>query len=1155
MTRKINALLVGIDDYPSPIPKLRGCVNDIEAFSDYLSERVATAKGVALNLKTLKNGEATREAVIDGFRTLLGKAKKGDVALFYYSGHGSQAQAPEEFWNIEPDHLNETLVLFDSRSEGSWDLADKEIAKLIGEVSSKGAHIAVILDCCHSGSGTREVETVVRRAPLDRRRRPIESFLVSRSEVEAAAASRSTRSAKESRYAPPEGRHVLFAACRSDEEAKEYAGDGKQRGAFSFFLGEGLKRAAGVPTYRDLFTRTGALVSNMRLSQSPQLEATQNDDLDAVFLDGAIQPMPATFTASYQGGSWMINAGATSGFAEPDGDDAVRLGLYPFDATAAALSDRSQAQAHAVVEEVLPATSRLQLDTKASLDPSTTYKAVIISLPTPRLCVTLDGDRAALKLVHDALKKASPEGSQSLFIREATKDDTPEFRLIARNDQFVITRPNDERPLVGQIDGLHAEGAKRAVERLEHMARWTQTARLSNPGSSIGPGDVKLTILVDGKEALEKEIRLEYQVENGKEVEPTFKVSMTNNSTRRLYCGLLDLTQRFRVSAGLLNAGCVKLEPGETVWAYQDRPIPTTVPKEVWDLGVVEYKDLLKLIVCTDEFDARLLEQPSLDMPRAQVPAKGITRGVTRGPLRDSSLNHLMRKLQTRDAGESEAAAIDDWQTSEVSFTTVRPLPTTPVPAHGQPGATLTGGVKLGAHQKLKARARLSSAPLATRDLKNVTVPRLLYDDPSVCQPLTFTVSRGSDPGLSVLELTDVNDPSVVTPDEPLRITVPMPLQSNEHVVPVAFDGEFFLPLGRVESRSADESVIALDRLPPPLADSRSLSGAIKIFFQKVISKRIGEESPYPILGVADVAADGSVKSVRDAFQVRDRVARARRILLFVHGIIGDTQSMVPSVQFAKLADARPLANLYDLVLTFDYENLNTTIAENGRLLKARLEAVGLASGHRKSLDIAAHSMGGLVSRWFIEREGGNQVARRLIMLGTPNGGSPWPRVFDWATVALALALNHLTAIAWPASVASGLAVWMENPTVALNEMLPTSKFLSELKQSPDPGIPYVMLAGNTSIIPAAVAASDSKASVFARLLTRLQSPELLHKVANPFFLDQENDVAVSVASMENVPSGRKQPFDVRPVACDHLSYFRDAEGLKALATVLAEAV
>jgi triacylglycerol esterase/lipase EstA (alpha/beta hydrolase family) len=40
--------------------------------------------------------------------------------------------------------------------------------------------------------------------------------------------------------------------------------------------------------------------------------------------------------------------------------------------------------------------------------------------------------------------------------------------------------------------------------------------------------------------------------------------------------------------------------------------------------------------------------------------------------------------------------------------------------------------------------------------------------------------------------------------------------------------------------------------------------------------------------------------------------------------------------------------------------------------------------------------MGGLISRWFIEREGGNQIVNHLIMLGTPNGGSPWARVEDW---------------------------------------------------------------------------------------------------------------------------------------------------------------
>jgi hypothetical protein len=139
--------------------------------------------------------------------------------------------------------------------------------------------------------------------------------------------------------------------------------------------------------------------------------------------------------------------------------------------------------------------------------------------------------------------------------------------------------------------------------------------------------------------------------------------------------------------------------------------------------------------------------------------------------------------------------------------------------------------------------------------------------------------------------------------------------------------------------------------------------------------------------------------------------------------------------------------------------------------------------------------------------------------------------------VALGLGLNHLTGIAWLASVVGGLAALIENPTVALHEMHSGTGVLEQLKQSPDPGIPYVMLAGNTSIIAAATETTDPlKGSVLGRLLACLSSPGLMHEVANSSFLSQAKDLAVSVASMENIPKGRKPRFEVRPVACDHLS-------------------
>jgi hypothetical protein len=137
------ALLVGIDQYPPGIPTLSGCCNDITAFEMFLRER-AGQSGFQLQLEPLKDVQASRQNVIDGFRQHLSRAGEGDVAIFYYSGHGSQNHTPQELWYLEPDHLDETLVCHDSRSPGEYDLADKELAVLIAEAAKSNPHILVI---------------------------------------------------------------------------------------------------------------------------------------------------------------------------------------------------------------------------------------------------------------------------------------------------------------------------------------------------------------------------------------------------------------------------------------------------------------------------------------------------------------------------------------------------------------------------------------------------------------------------------------------------------------------------------------------------------------------------------------------------------------------------------------------------------------------------------------------------------------------------------------------------------------------------------------------------------------------------------------------------------------------------------------------------
>jgi hypothetical protein len=1040
---------------------------------------------------------------------------------------------------MEPDRLNETLVLYDSRSEGSWDLADKELATLIDGVAVGGAHVVVLLDCCHSGSGTRALnlaETGVRRAPTDLRTRPLDSFIFALDDLPPTVASRDV-AARPSGW-DAGGRHVLLAACRDDEEAKEYQGGGMARGAFSYFLGETLRTVGGGISYGALFDRTAALVRAQVQRQSPQLEATDTEDLQRPFLGGAIRAAPHYFVANYHGGRWTLDAGRVHGIPFPSSDDAVELALFAYEATEEDLADPEKALAKARVVRVDAATSQLKID-KCAADPdSAPLKAVITHIPTPRLLVRLEGDARGREAARRAL-------AASRFVREPTGGEAADYRLIAQGEQYLIAKPDDDRPLGEQVDGYTESSARQAVERLEHIERWKTTVELDNPASSIGPDELEVEILRDGRPLAGPEIRLEYErVDADEWINPEVTIRLRNTGHQTLYVGLLDLPQTFGVFAMLSHVGCQRLEPGQEAFANDGEPIEVTVPDWFWERGIVEIKDVVKVIVSTSAFDARWLAQMDLDLPRPATRSAALEGlGVTPDVEVLGTLERLMERVQTRHAAPGAVKRIDDWRTLQLAFTTVRPLPAERL----EPGrrVTLTAGVRIEPHPALRAAAaRLATMPGATRAVgAQAPLPRLFYDAPDVVRPFEFAPTRAVGGVLNVLELTGVNEPGLVTPDSPLRVVVPQSMDPGEHVLPVAFDGMFYLPLGRSVAVGHKTQVV-LERLPRPTeSESRSLGGALRILFQKVISRTFGTEYHYPILAAAHVNEDFVVRYEPDLAAIRTQVAKANRIMLFVHGIIGDTRDMAASLRRAGVADR------YDLLLTFDYENLNEPISDTARALKQRLEQVGLGAGHGKNLDLLAHSMGGLVSRWFIEREGGDRVVRRLVMVGTPNGGSPWPKVADWATTALAMGLNSLSTVFWPATALAGLTKAAGAVDVTLDQMAPNSSFIRDLYASPDPKITYVVLAGNTSLIPAAE--SQERLSMMNRLLERLWSDPVKFELASLLFGGADNDIAVSTESMRHIPKGRELACAARPVGCDHISYFHDIEGLKALAEVL----
>ncbi|MGE3313080.1 MAG: esterase/lipase family protein, partial [Limisphaerales bacterium] len=642
-------------------------------------------------------------------------------------------------------------------------------------------------------------------------------------------------------------------------------------------------------------------------------------------------------------------------------------------------------------------------------------------------------------------------------------------------------------------------------------------------------------------------IRLEYRHAHGAWQQPQIRIELRNKGPEDVYCALLWLGEDYSISSGLIAGGTVRVPKNGAITLNNGDPIWGDLPDEKWREGRTEVHDLLKLIVSTEQFDPTLLDQEEIERYVVTRSVKSV------GPVPRNALDRLSARVHHRGLSTKPAGGetLPEWTTSSLVLSVVRPLEAAEVPPSGQQ-QSLGAGVTLIGHPSLKAKARLISPTEAGRGLAELGLPAVFRDDTDASQPFLFETPRGTDPGLGAVQLLDVENPEAVNADAPLRLRAAAKLQPGEHILPFAWDGEFFLPLG-VTRPVEDGLEIELQRLPAPLQTAndveRGIVSSVRILFQKLLSSKLGTEFDYPRLASVTFDPQGTPRYTTEPNAVREAVARADRILLYVHGILGDTLGMTASSRAEVLAVDRPSRRIgegYDLVLAFDYENIHTGIEATAQNLGERLAAVGLGPGHSKTLHVAAHSMGGLVMRWFIEREGGKEVVQRLVTLGTPHAGSPWPTIQDWATAAIAFGLNRLTEVAWPVKVLADLVGAVETVDVMLDEMAPGSAILAELGQSGDPEIPYVLLVGNTSLIPAAV-----EGGRLERLLSKVSPKKVLHAATSLAFLREPNDIAVSVSSAKAVPGGRVPDPQVTEVACDHVTFFSSDAGRKALLAAL----
>ncbi|MGC5052863.1 caspase family protein [Micromonospora sp. DT48] len=637
----LYALLVGIDKYrASAVPDLAGCRTDVVEARAFLESRLAP--GVTLAPLSLHDGQATRAAVAEAFRSHLGQAGPADTALFWFSGHGSEAPAPD-WWHVEPTGMLQTLVCVDSRAGGVPDLLDKELSVLLDEVARRAGHVAVVLDCCHSASGTRDLPGTGARMVAPLAAAPARELLLP--ELVTALPG-----------APPAPEHVALAACRSDELAQEMDLGGRRRGLFSWALLRALARLGPAATYRDLLIAAQTEVEQTIVGQVPQLTPAARGVADRPFLGGCLAPPAAGLVLRYAQHGWEVNVGSCHGLVGDAPPGEVRM---------AAVGEPSVREVEVI--QVLPERSLVTpLGWQPALDRQ--YRLVLSRVPLPPTTVAVgeqDEDRATVETVLAALRTAGPRGAPSPHLRPidpAPGGSVPELRLhVPRRGVAVVLDRHGTR-LTGELTDVDRDGARQTVQVLEHIARWRQIRELNNPVTDLaGAVTVEVVAAWPGEDRTPLDrppldtdadgvVRLRYERAAGGWTPPTVFVRLHNRANRRLFCVLLDLTDRFRVHAELFPGDFVA--PGGRTAALRGRRIVAALPSGAVVAPGARARDWLKLVVAEEQFSPEPFEMPALGTPR----------GLDRGPLAVRGfLSRIGRAVQNRDLVASAEDGAYDW--------------------------------------------------------------------------------------------------------------------------------------------------------------------------------------------------------------------------------------------------------------------------------------------------------------------------------------------------------------------------------------------------------------------------------------------------------------------------------------------------------------
>jgi hypothetical protein len=274
------------------------------------------------NIITLKDGAATRAGIEQAMDELARNAVPGDIIVIHFSSHGQQL---EDDGDDEMDRLDEAIVPYGAIYSNNPvdfpkyapgyirdDTFGDKITAIRNALGSKG-DLLVLLDACHSGTGTRGPgEAVVRGANT-----PMVSTAFDPNKIKTSDNAGVFKENSKLRLNVDAATYVVFSGAQAQELNWESRDEkGKPVGSLSYAFSKALSTLDGNTSYRTLFAGIENVMREKAPKQKPVMEG---DGVDRQLFGGNYVKQKAYFTineAQSNKDAIDINAGTVSGVTE-----------------------------------------------------------------------------------------------------------------------------------------------------------------------------------------------------------------------------------------------------------------------------------------------------------------------------------------------------------------------------------------------------------------------------------------------------------------------------------------------------------------------------------------------------------------------------------------------------------------------------------------------------------------------------------------------------------------------------------------------------------------------------------------------------------------------------------------------------------------------